>query len=174
MITPPGSFFQQFVLMLFFLCSFFPLIIQASSLKLEWLTSAISLLENTLKERSRQMEIQAKESDGLRKELRRKDAIINEYNAILKRSNDTEDRELERLRRELGKLRHTIIDNNLVIREYENKIEQLQNKNEKLMSVIRPPGIAISGIPRSRAQGVSASPMVYNTDILHRYAKNSR
>ena len=115
------------------------------------------------------MEIQAKENDFLRKELRRKDTIINEYETMLKRFNQTENRELERLRAELGRLRNMIMDNNLLIREYENKIEQLQNKNEKLMSVVKP-----SSIPRARAQGVSAPPMVYNTNILRRWPKNLR
>ena len=115
------------------------------------------MLECTLKERCRQMEIQAKESDGLRQELRRKDDIINEYESMIKQFNETENMELTSLRKEMVRLRDVIMNNNLLIREYENKIEQLQNKNSKLMSVMTSPRL-----PRPRAQGVSAPPTVYN------------
>ena len=42
----------------------------------------------------------------------------------------------------------------MTIREQENTITELENKNEKLMSVMPPPAFK----PRARAQGVSAEP----------------
>ena len=138
---------------------------------MERFKSSIALLESTLKERSKQIEIQAKENNFLRKELRRKDAIINEYDAMVRQYKFKENRELGKLRKEIGKLRHTIMDNSMLIREHENRIEQLQNKNEKLMSVMKPQTCAI---PRERAQGVSAPPMTASAGILKRWQKNTR
>ena len=137
----------------------------------ERLKSSIALLECALKERSKQIEIQARESNFLRKELRRKDSIIDDYDTMLKQYKFKENQELGKLRKEIGKLRHTIMDNNMLIREHENRIDQLQNKNEKLMSVMKP---QTSVIPRMRAQGVSAPPMTFTGGSLQRWPKNPR
>ena len=139
--------------------------------KFERLKSSIALLECSLKERSKQIEIQAKENNFLRKELRRKDSIINEYDTMLKQYKFKENLELGKLRKEIRKLRHTIMDNNMLIREHENRIDQLQNKNEKLMSVMKP---QTSVMPRVRAQGVSAPPMSLKVGTLERWPKNKR
>jgi chromosome segregation ATPase len=142
-----------------------------TGVNMERLKSSLALLESALKERSKQIEIQARENNFLRKELRRKDSIINEYDRMLKQYKFKENQELGKLRKEIGKLRHTIMDNNMLIREHENRIDQLQNKNEKLMSVMKP---QTSVIPRVRAQGVSAPPMTFSVDSLRRWPKNTR
>ncbi|XP_028409218.1 cGMP-dependent protein kinase 1-like isoform X2 [Dendronephthya gigantea] len=142
-----------------------------TGMNMERLKCSIALLESTLKERSKQIEIHAKENNFLRKELRRKDSIINEYEIMVKQYKLKENQELKKLRREIGNLRHTLMDNNLLIREHENKIDQLQNKNEKLMSVMKPQTCVI---PRVRAQGVSAPPMTFSVDSLRRWPKNTR
>jgi chromosome segregation ATPase len=137
----------------------------------ERLRSSMALLESALKERSKQIEIQAKENNFLRKELRRKDSIINDYDTMLKQYKFKENQELGKLRKEVGRLRHMIMNSNMLIREHENRIDQLKNKNEKLMSVMKPQSCVA---PRMRAQGVSAPPMTFSAESLKRWQKNAR
>ena len=144
---------------------------RTASINMDWLKSSVKLLESALRERNKQMEIQSREIEFLRKELRRKDDIMKEYENIIKDREDMEKRELEILHQEIKSLRMDVMSKVITIREQENMIEQLENKAEKLMSIMPPPSI-----PRARAQGVSAEPKGFAkpTENLRRFSKNER
>lgn len=79
---------------------------------MEWLKSSVKLLESALRERNKQMDIQRKEIEFLRKELRRKDEVILEYENIIKEREDMEDmekKELEILHKEVWTLRNDVM-----------------------------------------------------------------